>query len=117
MNAQNLVKTLALKGVAAGMLIGLPRMIYAADVVVPPPPCSNWRCPMKRLRMSIAVMAGLLATANLAQAADDISALLTGYEETPAAVSTTGRGTFRATISDDGQSINYTLTYHRLQAP
>src|SRR5919197_5937070 len=39
MNAQNLVKTLALKGVAAGMLIGLPRMIYAADIVVPPAPC------------------------------------------------------------------------------
>jgi hypothetical protein len=39
MNAQNLVKTLVLKGVAAGMLIGLPRMIYAADVVVPPAPC------------------------------------------------------------------------------
>jgi hypothetical protein len=39
MNAQNLVKTLVLKGVAAGMLIGLPKMIYAADVVVPPPPC------------------------------------------------------------------------------
>src|SRR5205823_12002672 len=39
MNAQNLVKTLILKGVAAGMLIGLPRMIYAAEVVVPPAPC------------------------------------------------------------------------------
>src|SRR5438067_32555 len=30
MNAQNLVKTLILKGVAAGMLIGLPRMTNAA---------------------------------------------------------------------------------------
>ena len=32
-------KTLVLKGIAAGMLIGLPKMIYAADVVVPPAPC------------------------------------------------------------------------------
>ena len=38
MNAQSLMKTLVLKGVAAGMLIGLPRMIYAVDAVVPPPP-------------------------------------------------------------------------------
>ncbi|HET8579959.1 MAG TPA: CHRD domain-containing protein [Nitrospiraceae bacterium] len=71
---------------------------------------------MKQLGIFIMVIGGFLATATLAQA-DHIRALLTGYEETPAAVSTTGRGLFRATISDDGQSINYTLTYRRLQAP
>ena len=69
---------------------------------------------MKRLGILIIVMAGFLATASVAKA-DQISALLTGYEETPAAVSTTASGEFRATISDDGQSINYTETYSGLQ--
>ena len=45
---------------------------------------------MKQLTIFIMAMAGLLATATVAKA-DQISALLTGYEETPAAVSTTGR--------------------------
>ena len=69
---------------------------------------------MKRLRILITVMAGFLATATVAKA-DQIGALLTGYEETPAAVSTTGEGTFRATISGDGQSIEYSETYSGLQ--
>jgi len=71
---------------------------------------------MKRLSIFIMVMAGLLAIATAAKA-DQIRALLTGYEETPAAVSTTGRGVFSAVISDDGQTIHYTETFHRLQAP
>src|SRR5262249_33162171 len=62
----------------------------------------------------IAVMAGLLAIATAAKA-DQLRALLTGYEETPAAVSTTGRGQFSAVISDDGQTIRYTGTFSRLQ--
>ncbi len=69
---------------------------------------------MKQLRILITVVAGLLATATVAKA-DQIRALLTGYEETPAAVSTTGRGQFRATISDDGESIHYRLTFNGLQ--
>ena len=48
---------------------------------------------MKRLRILIIVMAGLLATATAAQA-DQIGTALTGYEETPAAVSTTATGEF-----------------------
>ena len=46
---------------------------------------------MKRLQILIIVMAGLLATATAAKA-DQIRALLTGYEETPAAVSTVAGG-------------------------
>jgi hypothetical protein len=69
---------------------------------------------MKRLGILIIVMAGFLAIATSAKA-DQIGALLTGYEETPAAVSTTASGEFRATISDDGQSILYTETYSGLQ--
>jgi CHRD domain len=72
------------------------------------------RCPMKRLSIFIAVMAGLLATATAAKA-DQLRALLTGYEETPSAVSTTGRGEFSAVISDDGETIHYRETFSRLQ--
>jgi CHRD domain len=71
---------------------------------------------MKRLSIFIMVMAGLLVTATVA-GAEQISALLTGYEETPAAVSTTGRGEFVATVAPDGEVIHYTETYSALQAP
>jgi hypothetical protein len=40
---------------------------------------------------------------------------LTGYEETPLALSTGGHGTFRAMVTDAG--IDYTLTYADLEAP
>jgi hypothetical protein len=56
-----------------------------------------------RFSVVIAVMGGLLATATVAKA-EQLSALLTGYEESPA-VSTTGRGEFTATI--DGEVISY----------
>jgi hypothetical protein len=71
---------------------------------------------MKRSSIFIFVMAGLLITATMARA-EQISALLTGYEETPAAVSTTGRGEFTATIAPDGDTILYSETYSGLQAP
>jgi hypothetical protein len=69
---------------------------------------------MKRLQILIMVMAGLLATATVAKA-DQLRALLTGYEETPAAVSTTGRGEFVATIDPDGDAIHYRETFSGLQ--
>jgi hypothetical protein len=71
---------------------------------------------MKRLQILIIVMVGLLATATVGRA-DQIRALLTGYEETPAAVSTTGRGVFIATIDPNGDTIHYRLTFNALQAP
>jgi CHRD domain len=71
---------------------------------------------MKGLRVFVPVMAGLLVTATAAKA-DQIRALLTGYEETPAAVSTTGRGVFVATIDPDGDAIHYRETFSGLQAP
>ena len=71
---------------------------------------------MKRLQILIIVMVGVLATATVAKA-DQIRALLTGYEETPAAVSTTGRGEFVATIDPDGDAIHYRETFSGLQAP
>src|SRR5262245_40637055 len=69
---------------------------------------------MKQLQIPVMVMAGLLATATVAKA-EQIGALLTGYEETPAAVSTTGRGEFTATIDADSDAILYTETYSGLQ--
>jgi hypothetical protein len=68
-------------------------------------PCRR-RCLM-RCRVLIAVMGILLAVATVAKA-EQLGALLTGYEETPAAVSTTGRGEFTATIAPDGEVIYYT---------
>ena len=68
-----------------------------------------------RFKVLITVVGGLLATATVAEA-DQIAALLTGYEETPAAVSTTGTGVFTATIDHDGDTIFYTVTYSGLQA-
>jgi len=64
----------------------------------------------------MAVMGILLAIATVATA-EQIGALLTGYEETPAAVSTTGRGEFTATIDADSDAIVYTETYSGLQGP
>src|SRR5262249_44894904 len=46
--------------------------------------------------------------------ADQIGALLTGYEESPS-VSTTGTGEFTATVAPDGEVIQYTETYSGLQ--
>jgi hypothetical protein len=68
-----------------------------------------------RFRLLIAVLGSLLATATLATA-EQIGALLTGYEESPS-VSTTGSGEFTATIAPDGATILYTETYSGLQAP
>jgi hypothetical protein len=55
-----------------------------------------------------------LAAAPIAKA-EQIGALLTGYEESPS-VSTTATGEFTATIAPDGKSIQYTETYSGLQA-
>jgi hypothetical protein len=67
-----------------------------------------------RYRVLLAVMGSLLAAAPLAKA-EQIGALLTGYEESPS-VSTTATGEFTATIAPDGKSIQYTETYSGLQA-
>jgi len=63
--------------------------------------------------MCLAVLGGLLALATAANA-DQIGALLTGYEEAPS-VSTTATGVFTATIDADGDAIFYTETYSGLQ--
>jgi CHRD domain len=71
---------------------------------------------MRRLAMSLAVIA-LVSAAGLVmgQGFKKISEVLTGYEETPSAVSTTGNGTFDARISNDGTRIDWELSYSDLE--
>jgi hypothetical protein len=71
---------------------------------------------MRRLGLSLAVIALVsVSTVALAQGFKKISEFLTGYEETPSAVSTTGNGTFNARISNDGTRIDWELSYSDLE--
>ena len=71
---------------------------------------------MRRLGTSIAVIALVSASAVvLGQGFKKISEFLTGYEETPSAVSTTGNGTFNARISKDESRIEWELSYADLE--
>jgi hypothetical protein len=77
-----------------------------------------------RGRAKLAV-AGALATAAAASAAvaiagggsgtPSIHERLSGYQEDPAAVSTTGTGTFDATVDAKGQEVAYRLSYSALE--
>src|SRR5262245_58682055 len=66
-----------------------------------------------RSKVLIGVIGSLLAIAIVAEA-EQIGALLTGYEESPS-VSTTGRGGLTATIAPNGKAILYSETYSGLQ--
>ena len=71
---------------------------------------------MRRVALSIAVMVLVSASTLVwAQGFKKISELLTGYEETPAAISTTGNGTFNARIANDGSRIDWELSYNDLE--
>jgi CHRD domain-containing protein len=71
---------------------------------------------MKRLRILIFVIAAFSLTAAGSSHDDErrLRADLTGLEEVPV-VNTFARGKFRATISNDEQSIKYRLSYSGLQ--
>ena len=71
----------------------------------------------RRVFVSLAVLTVLLiSTLVLAQGGfKKIDEFLTGYEETPAAISTTGSGEFHARISNDGSRIDWELSYADLQ--
>jgi hypothetical protein len=71
---------------------------------------------MRRLVVSIAVISVVsLSAIALGQGFKKISEILTGYEETPSAISTTGNGTFTARISKDESRIEWQLTYSDLE--
>ena len=67
---------------------------------------------MKKLATMTALFLALAAPTTAL--AENVAAMLTGWEEVPS-VSTVASGEFRATISADEQSITYELTYTGLQ--
>src|SRR5687767_10749062 len=81
---------------------------------------------IKRLQLAIvagvAVAATAVGTAAVAggdvsaSGANDLRERLTGYQEDPLALSTTGSGQFRASISDSQDLISYRLSYSSLES-
>ena len=69
---------------------------------------------MKVLKLCLVALA-LSSPILFSQGFKGISEILTGYEEVPA-VSTAGNGQFRARISNDGQSIEWQLSYRDLES-
>jgi hypothetical protein len=71
---------------------------------------------MRRLVISMAVIGVVSASAiAVAEGFKNISEFLTGYEETPSAVSTGANGTFNARISNDESRIEWELSYAALE--
>jgi CHRD domain len=72
----------------------------------------------RSILLAVAVLAAGLLVASLAGASDGKKNLksddLTGYQENPD-VSSTGTGSFTATIDDDAQTISYELSYSGLE--
>jgi hypothetical protein len=72
-----------------------------------------------RAKLAVSVSAvtalGVAGAVALAQGGRDFKERLTGYQEVPA-VSTSGKGTFRASIRSGGSEIRYRLTYAGLEA-
>jgi hypothetical protein len=72
-----------------------------------------------RAKLAVGVSAvtalGVAGAVALAQGGRDFKERLTGYEEVPA-LSTSGNGTFRASIRSGGSTIRYRLTYAALEA-
>ena len=72
-----------------------------------------------RAKLAVSVGAltavGVAGAVALAQGGNDFKGKLTGYQEVPA-LSTSGHGTFRASVRNGGSEIRYRLTYARLEA-
>jgi CHRD domain len=72
-----------------------------------------------RAKLAIGVSAvtalGVAGAVAIAQGGRDFKERLTGYQEVPA-LSTSGHGTFRASIRSGGSEIRYRLTYAGLEA-
>ncbi len=64
----------------------------------------------------VTVMAGGAVVA-VATGGKSIREQLTGYEETPLALSTPGEGSFKVRIDDPDQEISYRLSYADLEGP
>jgi CHRD domain len=70
-----------------------------------------------KLAIGVAVVAALAAAGTVAVAGggDSIRERLTGYEEDPLVLSTTGNGMFKAHINEGQQTIDYRLRYADLE--
>jgi hypothetical protein len=70
-----------------------------------------------RLAVAIAVVAALavVVTTAIAGGGNDIRERLTGYEEDPAPISTSGTGTFNAWIDESRSQIAYRLSFENLE--
>jgi hypothetical protein len=72
-----------------------------------------------RLTVAVGIVAAAAVAGTVAVALDsgEVREKLTGYEETPLALSTPGQGKFNARIDKKGQEIAYRLEYAGLEAP
>ena len=71
---------------------------------------------MRRLVALLVVFAAAtMSTIALGQRGESFTEFLIGYEETPSAVSTSGKGTFSALISTDATRIDWQLSYANLE--
>jgi CHRD domain len=70
-----------------------------------------------KLAIGVAVVAALAAAGTVAVAGggDSIRERLTGYEEDPLVLSTTGNGMFKAHVNERQQTIDYQLRYADLE--
>jgi CHRD domain len=70
-----------------------------------------------KLAIGVAVVAALAAAGTVAVAGggDSIRERLTGYEEDPLVLSTTGNGMFKAHVNEGQQTIDYRLRYADLE--
>ena len=73
---------------------------------------------MKRISIMAAVLLALAGTAVAFNEGKNrrFSEFLTGLKEAPQIVATSGTGTFRATINEDGTEIAYVLTFKDLES-
>src|SRR5437899_10451412 len=74
---------------------------------------------MKKLLLAVLCVVGLCAMSTATPDNDDrntFHATLRGINETPGPVATQATGSFDATLSADGTTLNYTLTYSNLNA-
>ena len=74
---------------------------------------------MKRIATTAAMVVAVAATGLIAsgdQGPRKYSEVLSGLKEAPAIVTTSGSGTFNATLSQDGTEIEYELTFNDLES-
>src|SRR5947209_9246472 len=70
----------------------------------------------KLLAVAAALSISLLSAASAGDQHNHFRATLRGVNETPGPVATQATGTFEATLSDDGTTLSYTVTYNNLNA-